>query len=170
MELEKIEELFSLIHLHLDVILVSLGFILFVMGLFNIVPFPEYKEYGSYSHITFYETVYSLCFTFSVIFLVAGFALHFELFAETTFEGKCSSTMLCSSLPLLAVAVLLYAYRKVVAETPEWIAVQVGREFELRLFTRLVYDYPYRWFSPILGSISVGCLLFGLFLKLRRGI
>jgi len=166
----KTGELFSFIRLHLDTILISLGFILFMVGLFNIVPFPEYKEYGSYSHIVFYEKFYSLCFVFSVIFLVAGFALRFELFAETIFEGKCSSTMICFSLPLLTIAVLLYFYREVVAEVPELVIFPVPHGFEGRIFTRLVYNYPYMWLSPILGSIGVGCLLLGLFLKLRRSI
>lgn len=160
MRLGKIEELFSFIHLHLDAILISLSFILFVAGLLSIIPFPEYKEYGSYSHITFYETIYSLCFTFSAIFLVADFSVRFELFAETTFEEKYSSLMLCSSLPLLTIAVLLHLYKEVVAETPEWVLVQVGGfQFELQLFTRLVYDYPYRWLSPILVN---WCWLFAL--------
>ncbi|MDI6690256.1 MAG: hypothetical protein QME50_00090 [Candidatus Bathyarchaeota archaeon] len=160
--------LFSFIRLHLDVILISLGFILFVVGFFNIIPFPEYKEYGSYYNITFYEIIYSLCFTFSVIFLVAGFALRFELFAETTFEGKCCSMMLCSSLPLLTLAILLYSYREVVAEKPELVVFPApGHRLEERMLTLLVYNYPYIWLSPILGSIGIGCLLLGLFLKLR---
>lgn len=171
MKLEKMEGLFSFIYLHLDTILISLGFIFFVVGLFNIVPFPIYKEYGGYSHITFYEKFYSLCFISSVIFLVVGFALHFELFAETTFEGKFSSIMLCSSLPLLTVAALLYFYREVVAEIKIYIVVEVRPHvFEQVLMTRLVYNHPFMWLSPVLGSIGVGCLLFGLFLKLRRVI
>lgn len=166
----KTGELFSFVRLHLDVILVSLGFILFVVGFFNMVPFPEYSEYGSYSHIVFYQTIYSLCFTFSVIFIVVGFAVRSELFVETTFEGKWGSTMLCSSLPLLIIAVLLHFYREVIDEIGELIVIQRGHEFETILLHRLVYNYPYMWLSSVLGSIGFCCLIFGLFLKLRQGI
>jgi len=146
----------------------SLGFVLFVVGLFNLVPFPIYK-YSEYSYITFYEKFYSLCFTFSAIFLVVGFALRFELFADIKFEGKFSSMMLCSSLPLLTVAALLFFYREVVAEIPVYVVVEVHPHiFEEILMIQLVYNHPYLWLSPVLGSIGIGCLLFGLFLKLRR--
>lgn len=168
MKLEKTEELFSFVCLHLNTIFIGLSFVLFVVGLFNLVPFPIYKC-GEYSYITFYEKLYSLCFTFSAIFLVVGFALRLELFADTKFEEKSSSMMLCSSLPLLTVAALLFFYREVIAEIPVYVWVEVHpHTWEEITMIQLDYNYPYLWLSPVLGSIGIGCLLFGLFLKLRR--
>ena len=165
-------QLYNFIRLHSGKLLIIIGFILFIIGLFNIISFPDYKEFGSYSHIIFYETVYSLCFTFSVIFLVTGFALRFDLFIENTLEGKWGSTLFCLSFPLLTIAILLYLYREVVGEVPESVPFPApgGHGYELVTLTRLVYGYPYRWLSLPLGFIGFGCLVFGLLLKLRRGI
>jgi len=163
----KWEKMFSFIYLHLDAISLSLGVIFLLIGLFNIVPFPQYKEYGSYSNIPFHEAIYSLCFAVSAILFTAFIALHFELFSYSSLKKKLSAVMICLSFPLMTTAFLFSMYREVVAEIPEWVAFQVGHAFELKLVTRLVYGYPYAQVSHILATIGIVSLLFGIILKMR---
>lgn len=164
-------KMLSFIQLHLDYVFLVLGFIFFLIGLLNIVPFPIFKEYGSYSNIPFYETIYSVCFEISTILFTAFIALRFELFSYSSRKMKLSAVMTCLSFPLIIAAVLFEMYREVVAEIPVDVPVSVGvgihTHIEFVTMHFLVYNSPYAVASPIITAIGIVLLLFGIVLKMR---
>ena len=154
-------------HLYLDIILLIASLVFFVMGLVNLVPFPQYKEFGSYSGLVFYETVYSLCFVFCAIFFVMGLALRLELFEGKVRERKLANLLICVSIPLLIGSFVLGMFRVVVGEKPCEVYFQVGKEVKSLLLHQLLYDFPFSQFSSVLVVIGICCLFLGLILRLR---